>query len=163
MKSLFVLSLLIFHLLSYGQDSNINLFTNDIFTAITKNNYASFDIFTVKKEDYAELNAKQNFKDETARKNALKNMDSIIKEHQSTMKEKFEKVQNNAKNAGIQWTECKYLGYRIINKIPLKNGFKYDIAIQFSYKKIGEYEIHLNDCYLLKKGWVVWKSIGGPW
>lgn len=163
MKSLILLSLLIFNLLSYGQDSNISKFTNDIFTAIIKNHYPSFDIFTVKKEDYTELNTKQNFKDETARKNALKNMDTLIKEHQSSIKAKFEKVQNNAKNAGIQWSECKYLGYRIINKTPLKNGFKYDIAIQFSYKNIGEYEIHLNDCYLLKKGWVVWKAIGGPW
>lgn len=160
--SIFLLLFFSFLVIS-AQETTIDKFADDVFTAITKNNYQAFDIFTVKKEDYNELNQKQNFKDENARKNALNNAENILKNHQLSMKEKFEKVQKNAKNAGIQWTDCKYLGYRIINKVPLKNGFKYDIAIQFSYKNLSDYEIYLNDCYQIKKGWIIWKAIGGPW
>ncbi len=143
-------------------ESTLNKFAFDVFVAITKNNYEAFSIYTVKKEDYPELNAKQIFKDENSRKNALKNADSLITKHQNTIKSKFEKIQKNAYNAGIKWTDCQYGGYRIINKVPLKNSTKYDISIQFTYKGIGNYEIFLNDCYQLKKGWIIWKSIGGP-
>ncbi len=163
MKFFVFLLLITFHLGIFAQDGNLDKFSTDIFTTITKNNYQAFDIYTVKKDDYPELNTKQNFKDEISRKNALKNSDNLVKNHQSIMKEKFQKVQDNAKNAGIQWIDCKFTGYRIINKTPIKNGHKYDIALQFSYKGVSEYEIHLNDCYQLKKGWVVWKAIGGPW
>ncbi|GIV43650.1 MAG: hypothetical protein KatS3mg035_0773 [Bacteroidia bacterium] len=163
MKFFIFLWIYIFPFAVFTQDNSLEKFTTDIFTSITRNNYQAYDIYTVKKEDYPELNAKQNFKDENARKDALKNADELVKNHQTRMKEKFNKVQNNAKNAGIQWNDCKYTGYRIINKTPIKNGYKYDIALQFSYKGVGEYEIHLNDCYQLKKGWIVWKAIGGPW
>lgn len=163
MKFLVFLFLPIFYFSIYAQDGSIKKFTSDIFATIIKNNYQAFEIYTVNKEDYPELNSKQNFKDENARKNALNNAENLIKNHQTKMKEKFQKVQNNAKNAGIQWNDCQYKGYRIINKTPIKNGHKYDIALQFTYKGISEYEIHLNDCYQLKKGWVIWKSVGGPW
>lgn len=163
MQFLIIIILCFSTLCIQAQDIGLDKFTTDIFTTIVKNNYQAFSVYTVQKEDYAELNAKQNFKDENARKNALKNVESIIQKHENTMKEKFQKVQRNALNAGIHWQECKYTGYRIINKTPIKNGHKYDIALQFIYKGIGEYEIHLNDCYQLKKGWVVWKAIGGPW
>jgi len=146
-----------------AQDPSIDKFVSDVFLSITKSNYSAFEVFTVKKEDYAELNQKQNFKDEVSRKNALKNADTLVKNHQQTMKKKFEKVQKNALNAGLNWNDCKYTGYRVIQKTPLKNGYKYDIAILFTYKNVSEYEIHLNDCYQLKKGWIIWKAIGGPW
>ncbi len=148
---------------SYAQDDALNKFVQDVYNTIVNNNYEAFKIYTVSKTDYPELNSKQIFKDETTRKNYLSNQEKVVSNHQTSMKFYFEKVQKNAKNAGIQWSDCKYTGYRVIKKTPIKSSHKYDIALQFVYKSVGNYEIHLNDCYQLKKGWVIWKLIGGPW
>lgn len=147
---------------AFGQNipnATIEPFCKKVYECIAQNNLVGFKGFWVDKKDFAEFNTVLPYKNEDLRKKALAKTDTLVMLHQKRMENAFQKIQKNANEAGIQWNECEYQGYRIIKQ----QGARYDIAIQFVYKKIGNYEIHLNDCYNLKKGWIIWKTVGGPW
>lgn len=153
---------LVFFQRALGQNTpkaTLEPFCKKVYEYIVQNNLASFKNFWVEKKDFAELNAFLPYSNEDLRKKALAKADTLIMRHQKQMEKAFQKIQKNAQEAGIQWNECEYQGYRIIKQ----QAARYDIALQFVYKKVGNYEIHLNDCYNLKKGWIIWKTIGGPW
>jgi len=132
-----------------------------VLTAVQNNDYASLAKLQPTNTDYQELFKVYPFENEEKRKKALANVDKRKNEQLTRSASGFKMVRKNGIDAGLKWAEMTFIRVELKNQKKVGSLSKADISIFVKFYT-SEYEIILDECYKLKRGWVMFGRYIGP-
>ncbi len=163
LKKLIIMGVLMIPFITFAQNFNADLTVigKKAFEALSQNKFETFKFMMPSQEDLLEIYKTYPFKSDSNKKYAIKNVVKRKSEIEKKTIETFKMVLENVKYAGVTWDKCTFVSLTTMNDTKKGTLENKDLLLKFKFYE-GEYEVLLNECYKVKKGWVMLGGFKGP-